>query len=176
MQKLTLDTITQTQQEINAKYEDDARCLSELWADVMHIFLRTVCRQFDIELESGTDFLRQETHTLVRSLRKQAESYRQPFNSHNGQRLGISTTAKASGASTVNPVGQSDNGWGCKRRRISTLDGDERDYTIKSMNPDVAELQQRLDAQENKINALIFKNESVSEFAIIFVSLCSKKN
>jgi hypothetical protein len=140
-----LDAIIKKRHELEARLEEDTRQLSELWEDVFNVFLRAICRQFDNELEAGTDFLRQEARTLMKSFPKNSDTSRLSSTSSapdssvsrtsnsavmggSGERINPrQITSNTKGASkaeeeprspTNPPVGLSDDGWNRKRRRV----------------------------------------------------------
>ncbi|KAF8507345.1 hypothetical protein BU17DRAFT_100606 [Hysterangium stoloniferum] len=183
--KATLDGIARSRHELEKIFEDDTRRLSELWNDALDIFLRGVCRQFDIELEAGTVFLRHEAKILLESFPKSSAVSRPgrpvPIPDNSLRRAAESTSnrvcadghAVVADRSTFNmeddtsvnpPIGSSDNGWGCKRRRVAS---DDQKYTeaysetkYSSMSGDVlGKMQQQLDDQCKQINALMARNE-----------------
>jgi len=167
------------------KYERDARNLAESWEDALHIFLRAICRQFDLEIESGTDFLRQETRTLLSSLRSQPGSQCSPSRnadqtpSANQQLSSESNSLRETERGTkrnaakmddedigssegVNPpIGFSDNGWVRKKPRLTTPVQNDTEYTNENGRGIVVKLQQRLELQEEKIGFLMSENMKV---------------
>lgn len=151
-----MDAIIKTRHELEHRLEENSRQLSDLWDDIFEVFLRAICRQFDNEMEVGTDFLRQEARTLVKLFPKTTETMHDstlsaldnPIPSrtwHSSVMSGpderVNTGGKASHTKStfkegdgdgeyVNPpIGLSDNGWGRKRCRVSSDNpGDDTDY------------------------------------------------
>ncbi|KIJ44374.1 hypothetical protein M422DRAFT_252382 [Sphaerobolus stellatus SS14] len=164
----TLDAIVKTQQDLKLKYEEDTKHLSELWDDALHIFLRAICHQFDLEIESGTDYLRQEVRILFKSLKSQSESQRQPtsvpLDSPSLPKVDSEDIGDSSGVNP--PIGLSDNGWSRKRpRRDSSTQSENEEEAARDTNATAKEiivkLQARLDNQEKRIDALVAQSQKL---------------
>ena len=168
--------------------------LSRLWDGVFNIFLDAICRQIDNELEAGTDYLRQEVNNRVKSFQGSphdpgssplADSH--PLTHAKPPTLGshdepapraVVTTSKdplvtketveeAGVVRPVNPpIGLSDNGWGRKRRRLSSDNLDDSGLVVDGTSQNdiihlIEKMQHQLDEQSNKLTNLTTENEAV---------------
>ncbi|KAF8582668.1 hypothetical protein K439DRAFT_1618095 [Ramaria rubella] len=186
----TLDVITKARDHLEVKLQEDTKQLSGLWDEVFSVFLRAICRQFDNELEAGTDFLRHEARMLMKSFPKhfgiqsltpniqenRSHLHHRSQVSGGPDNYGVTNTivdGKKSASKfedeefAVNPpIGSSDNGWGHKRRRISSSSTEEDTNADGSawlnLKEVIVKMQRQLDNQDDKIKVLTSQNLAVS--------------
>jgi hypothetical protein len=174
--------------------------LSKLWDGVFSVFLRAICRQFDSELEAGTDYLHQEARMLMKSFPKNTNQARDRdtnstahpplsrvpsispiLGGPDGHASRANAGKNASSESLVTkgaddeeglvipvnpPIGLSDNGWGRKRRRVSSGSPEHSEQSAEGMSQAgikdlIVKMQQQLEEQSDKIHILTKENEEV---------------